>query len=54
MTINYLKLHGGWHRFGGRQVHASEDDGAVNHALVRDLDHDAERLEQFGAELEAD
>ncbi|KAM7491551.1 hypothetical protein LguiA_034472 [Lonicera macranthoides] len=45
-------MNGRW--FGGRQVHASEDDGAVNHALVRDLDHDAERLEQFGAELEAD
>jgi hypothetical protein len=41
-------------RFGGRQIHASEDDGLVNHALVRDLDYDAARLEQFGAELEAD
>ncbi|PPS03104.1 hypothetical protein GOBAR_AA17559 [Gossypium barbadense] len=40
--------------FGGRQIHASEDDGVVNHALVRDLDEDAARLEQFGAELEAD
>lgn len=39
-------------RFGGRQIHASEDDGSVNHALVRDLDADAERLEAFGAELE--
>lgn len=41
-------------RFGGRQIHASEDDGTVNHAGVRDLDEDAARLEQFGAELEAD
>jgi HIV Tat-specific factor 1 len=45
-------MNGRW--FGGRQVHATEDDGTVNHALVRDLDHDAERLEQFGAELEAE
>ncbi|RVW57507.1 HIV Tat-specific factor 1 [Vitis vinifera] len=41
-----------WSWFGGRQIHASEDDGSVNHALVRDLDADAERLEAFGAELE--
>lgn len=41
-------------RFGGRQIHASEDDGSVNHALVRDLEADAARLEQFGSELEAD
>jgi len=41
-------------RFGGRQIHASEDDGLVNHALVRNLDEDAVRLEQFGAELEAE
>ena len=41
-------------RFGGRQIHASEDDGSVNHALVRDLEEDAIRLEQFGAELEGD
>ncbi|WCJ40946.1 RNA binding (RRM/RBD/RNP motifs) family protein [Euphorbia peplus] len=45
-------MNGRW--FGGRQVHASEDDGSVNHAQVRDLDEDAARLEQFGAELEAD
>lgn len=44
-------MNGRW--FGGRQIHASEDDGLVNHASVRDLEHDAERLEQFGAELEA-
>ncbi|WJZ91489.1 hypothetical protein VitviT2T_010555 [Vitis vinifera] len=43
-------MNGRW--FGGRQIHASEDDGSVNHALVRDLDADAERLEAFGAELE--
>lgn len=41
-------------RFGGRQIHASEDDGSVNHALIRDWDEEAERLEKFGAELEAD
>lgn len=41
-------------RFGGTQIHASEDDGSVNHALVRDLEADAMRLEQFGAELESD
>ncbi|ESW15964.1 hypothetical protein PHAVU_007G117900 [Phaseolus vulgaris] len=45
-------MNGRW--FGGRQVHASEDDGSVNHALVRDLQEDAIRLEQFGAELEGD
>lgn len=41
-------------RFGGRQIHASEDDGLINHALVRDLDEEAEWLEKFGAEIEAD
>lgn len=41
-------------RFGGKQIHASEDDGSVNHALIRDWDEEAERLEKFGAELEAD
>ncbi|KAM3703612.1 hypothetical protein ACJW31_04G110500 [Castanea mollissima] len=45
-------MNGRW--FGGRQIHASEDDGLVNHALVRNLDEDAVRLEQFGAELEAE
>ncbi|CAJ1976332.1 unnamed protein product [Sphenostylis stenocarpa] len=45
-------MNGRW--FGGRQIHASEDDGSVNHALVRDLEGDAIRLEQFGAELEGD
>lgn len=45
-------MNGRW--FGGRQIHASEDDGSVNHALVRDLSADAEHLEKFGAELEAD
>ncbi|CAI0408287.1 unnamed protein product [Linum tenue] len=45
-------MNGRW--FGGRQVHASEDDGVVNHTTVRDYDADAQRLEQFGAELEAD
>lgn len=46
------KMNGRW--FGGRQIHASEDDGSVNHALVRDLQEEADRLEQFGAELEAE
>lgn len=41
-------------RFGGRQIHASEDDGLVNHATVRDLEEDAKRLEQFGEELEGE
>ncbi|XP_050115372.1 splicing factor U2AF-associated protein 2-like [Malus sylvestris] len=45
-------MNGRW--FGGRQIHASEDDGLVNHASVRNLDEDAARLEQFGAELEAE
>ncbi|KAK9122218.1 hypothetical protein Syun_019835 [Stephania yunnanensis] len=45
-------MNGRW--FGGRQIHASEDDGSVNHAQVRDLEADAVRLDQFGAELEAD
>ncbi|XP_011009865.1 PREDICTED: splicing factor U2AF-associated protein 2-like [Populus euphratica] len=44
-------MNGRW--FGGRQIGASEDDGLINHALVRDPDEDAARLEQFGAELEA-
>ncbi|KAB5538616.1 hypothetical protein DKX38_016149 [Salix brachista] len=44
-------MNGRW--FGGRQIDASEDDGLINHALIRDHD-DAARLEQFGAELEAD
>ncbi|KAJ0442707.1 putative RNA recognition motif domain, nucleotide-binding alpha-beta plait domain superfamily [Helianthus annuus] len=45
-------MNGRW--FGGRQIHASEDDGTVNHAAVRDLEYDAEQLERFGAELEAE
>lgn len=45
-------MNGRW--FGGRQIHASEDDGSVNHALVRDMEEEADRLDQFGAELEAD
>lgn len=43
-----------WTRFAGRQVHAIEDDGSVNHAQIRDIDAEVTRLEQFGAELEAD
>ncbi|KAK7278293.1 hypothetical protein RJT34_23319 [Clitoria ternatea] len=45
-------MNGRW--FGGKQIHASEDDGSINHALVRDLDEDAKRLEQFSAELEGE
>ncbi|GMN59785.1 hypothetical protein TIFTF001_028878 [Ficus carica] len=45
-------MNGRW--FGGKQIHASEDDGVINHTLVRDLDADAVRLEQFGSELEAE
>ncbi|XP_010930277.1 splicing factor U2AF-associated protein 2 isoform X2 [Elaeis guineensis] len=45
-------MNGRW--FGCRQIRAREDDGSVNHALVRDLDEEVSRLEQFGAELEAD
>ncbi|XP_058094313.1 splicing factor U2AF-associated protein 2 isoform X1 [Magnolia sinica] len=45
-------MNGRW--FGGKQIHASEDDGSINHSRVRDLEADAARLEQFGEELEAD
>ncbi|XP_073293382.1 uncharacterized protein [Primulina huaijiensis] len=45
-------MNGRW--FGGRQIHASEDDGTINHALIRDLDEETDRLEKFGSELEAD
>ncbi|XP_031491071.1 uncharacterized protein LOC116258095 isoform X1 [Nymphaea colorata] len=45
-------MSGRW--FGGKQIHASEDDGSVNHSKIRDLDADAARLDQFGAELEAE
>ncbi|EYU39486.1 hypothetical protein MIMGU_mgv1a0105401mg, partial [Erythranthe guttata] len=45
-------MNGRW--FGGKQIHASLDDGSVNHALVRDLEEETDRLEKFGAELEAD
>ncbi|KAL2941451.1 Splicing factor U2AF-associated protein 2, partial [Bienertia sinuspersici] len=41
-------------RFGGKQVHAVEDDGSVNHAKLRDYDAEGERLEKFAAELEAE
>ncbi|CAM8960158.1 unnamed protein product [Rhodiola kirilowii] len=43
-------MNGRW--FSGRQIHASEDDGSVDHTKVRDFEAEAERLEQFGAELE--
>ncbi|GER51329.1 splicing factor U2AF-associated protein [Striga asiatica] len=45
-------MNGRW--FGGKQIQASIDDGSVNHALIRDLEEETDRLEKFGAELEAD
>ncbi|KAG0480591.1 hypothetical protein HPP92_011449 [Vanilla planifolia] len=45
-------MNGRW--FGGRQIHAAEDDGMVDHTRIRDYDADAERLDRFAAELEAD
>lgn len=44
------KMNGRW--FGGRQIHASEDDGSIKHALIRDYDAEVSRLERFGEELE--
>lgn len=41
-------------RYAKRQVHASLDDGSVNHATVRDMDFESKRLEKFTAELEAE
>ncbi|XP_042001070.1 splicing factor U2AF-associated protein 2-like [Salvia splendens] len=43
-------MNGRW--FGGKQVNACLDDGTVNHALVRDLEEETDRLEKFGEELE--
>ncbi|WZZ30769.1 hypothetical protein YC2023_014170 [Brassica napus] len=40
--------------YAKRQIHASLDDGSVKHAAVRDFDLEAERLDQFAAELEAE
>uniref|UniRef100_A0A0D3E727 RRM domain-containing protein n=1 Tax=Brassica oleracea var. oleracea TaxID=109376 RepID=A0A0D3E727_BRAOL len=37
-----------------REIHTSLDDGSVNHAAVRDFDSEAEWLDQFAAELEAE
>ncbi|VAH33791.1 unnamed protein product [Triticum turgidum subsp. durum] len=34
------KMNGRW--FGGKQIHASEDDGSIKHALIRD--YDAEKI----------
>lgn len=45
-------MNGRW--FGGRQISAMEDDGLINYGMVRDAAEEAARLEQFGAELEAD
>ncbi|XP_021734324.1 splicing factor U2AF-associated protein 2-like isoform X1 [Chenopodium quinoa] len=45
-------MDGRW--FGGRQIHAVEDDGSVNHSLLRDYDDEGQRLEKFAAELEAE
>ncbi|KAL0681128.1 hypothetical protein Bca4012_047975 [Brassica carinata] len=41
-------------QYAKRQTHASLDDGSVKHAAVRDFDLEAERLDQFAAELEAE
>lgn len=38
--------------FGGKQIHASEDDGSIKHSLIRDYDAEVSRLERFGEELE--
>uniref|UniRef100_A0A0A9G0Q0 Uncharacterized protein n=1 Tax=Arundo donax TaxID=35708 RepID=A0A0A9G0Q0_ARUDO len=43
-------MNGRW--FGGRQIHASEDDGSVNHTLIHDYDAEVARLDRFGEELE--
>jgi hypothetical protein len=40
-------------RFGGRRITAVEDDGLVNYAAIDAADEER-RLENFGAELEAD
>ncbi|KAL3653983.1 hypothetical protein CASFOL_003664 [Castilleja foliolosa] len=40
--------------FGGKQIQAIIDDGSVNHTLIRDLEDETDRLEKFGAELEAE
>ncbi|KAK8937657.1 hypothetical protein KSP40_PGU002375 [Platanthera guangdongensis] len=45
-------MNGRW--FGGKQIHASEDDGVIDHTRIRDHAADAERLDQFAAELDAD
>ncbi|KAI9114737.1 hypothetical protein K1719_014435 [Acacia pycnantha] len=45
-------MNGRW--FGRKQIHASEDDGSVDHTIIRDYKGDAMRLEQFSTELEAD
>ena len=43
-----------WCRFGGRQIEARVDDGSVKYSQVRDEEEEEKRLEQFGAELEAE
>lgn len=53
-SIIYVFIVFGILRFGGKQILASIDDGSVNHALIRDLEEETDRLEKFGAELEAD
>ncbi|KFK25854.1 hypothetical protein AALP_AA8G171000 [Arabis alpina] len=45
-------MHGRW--YAQRRIHASLDDGLVNHTMVRDPDLESERLDQFAAELEAE
>ncbi|GBG90294.1 hypothetical protein CBR_g50472 [Chara braunii] len=46
-------MNGRW--FGGRQVHAKEDDGLTDYGLVREsFEAEQARLEKFNAVLEAD
>ncbi|KAL9234850.1 hypothetical protein vseg_009671 [Gypsophila vaccaria] len=45
-------MDGRW--FGGREIHAVEDDGSVNHSLIKDQHDEEERLKKFAAELEAE
>lgn len=51
-VVTKFVLHFLTWRFGGRQIHASEDDGSVNHTLIRDYDAEVSRLDRFGEELE--
>lgn len=43
-------MNGRW--FGGKQIGAVMDDGSINHALIRDMESEEQRLERYAAELE--